>query len=428
MSSSRKMAMSNEERVSVLRLSLQDISIGYLAGYAGGRNILTFDPAFVANELRPTLTLSTHPGFPKSAQVLGKPWITQQRLHPVLSNLLPEGALRELLAQTLKIHTDNEFPLLAHLGGDLPGALVATPLEPQDIPGFALEYRTHVTAVPVHSVHAAHRFSLAGVQLKFSMHRQDGRYLISGGGELGDWIIKMPSTRHRDVPSNEFTAMTLAGVAGVEIPEIRLVPLSDLTGLPDIALPDETHAYAIRRFDRDAGRRIHTEDFAQVFLQYAHEKYGRFNYEQVGAALYRHGTQGLPDIQQLARRLLVNILLANGDAHLKNWTLIYPDGISPRLAPAYDIVCTHVYIPDEENFALNLDGNKNWYKTGLAHFQRWAERTGAPWRAVKPALDDTLEQARSLWPSRLKELPMNPQHQEKLVEHWRALGPELRIG
>jgi serine/threonine protein kinase HipA of HipAB toxin-antitoxin module len=41
--------------------------------------------------------------------------------------------------------------------------------------------------------------------------------------------------------------------------------------------------------------------------------------------------------QQFARRLLVNILVANGDAHLKNWSLIYPDTVTPELAPAYDI-------------------------------------------------------------------------------------------
>nr|WP_208859648.1 MULTISPECIES: HipA N-terminal domain-containing protein [Pseudomonas] len=48
--------------------------------------------------------------------------MTWQKLYPLLSNLLPEGAMRDHLAQQLKIHPDNEFPLLAYLGEDLPGA------------------------------------------------------------------------------------------------------------------------------------------------------------------------------------------------------------------------------------------------------------------------------------------------------------------
>jgi serine/threonine-protein kinase HipA len=54
--------------------------------------------------------------------------------------------------------------------------------------------------------------------------------------------------------------------------------------------------------------------------------------------------------------LLVNILLANGDAHLKNWILIYPGRVTSELAPAYDIVTTMVYIGDGRKFALNLGG------------------------------------------------------------------------
>jgi len=55
--------------------------------------------------------------------------------------MLPEGAQREDLAKRLKVHIDNEFPLMSYLGGDLPGALIASPLDPADIPGYALEHR-----------------------------------------------------------------------------------------------------------------------------------------------------------------------------------------------------------------------------------------------------------------------------------------------
>ncbi len=112
--------------------------------------------------------------------------------------------------------------------------------------------------------------------------------------------------------------MSLYALAGVDIPEIQLVELNKLDNLPQINLPNEKLAFAIKRFDRD----------------------------------------GLADIQQFAKRLLVNILLANGDVHLKNWSLLYQAQITPRLSPAYDIVTTSVYIEDEQEYALNFDKNE----------------------------------------------------------------------
>ena len=73
------------------------------------------------------MSLLTSPLYPQADKILENTYVTHQRLHPLLSNLLPEGSLRELIAQSLKIHIDNEFQLLATLGHDLPGALIATP-------------------------------------------------------------------------------------------------------------------------------------------------------------------------------------------------------------------------------------------------------------------------------------------------------------
>ena len=96
--------MSNGDTVSVLELSLHGAMVGYLAGYRDARTILTFTPEFVANAARPTFSLITHPAFPKAEEIMAKPWVKRQKLHPVLSNLLPEGALRDYLAQALKTH------------------------------------------------------------------------------------------------------------------------------------------------------------------------------------------------------------------------------------------------------------------------------------------------------------------------------------
>jgi len=415
------------DEVNILRLTLHGRLVGYLAGFYDGRNILSFAEEFKSDANRPTFSLITHPEFPHSEKLLAEPWSRTQKLHPVLSNLLPEGALRELIAQSLKVHVDNEFHMFSYLGEDLPGALVAEPMEPGQVPASVLSAHGNAKAVKFEKVSRENKFSLAGVQMKFSMKQQDGRYNLSKGDALGDWIIKTPSTKHKDVPVNEFTAMTLASLAGADVPEIKLVELDKLDNLPPINLPNEQLAFAIKRFDRHDEQRIHMEDFAQVLVKYPHEKYNSASYEQIGKILYNFSGDGLADAQQFARRLLVNILLANGDAHLKNWSLLYSDQVTPRLSPAYDIVTTNVYIDSERQYALNLGKTKEWYDVTYANFEAWAKRAGVPWRAIKPHLDDTMDKARSLWPKGIKDLPMNDAHKDKLQGHWANLQKDFRI-
>ena len=415
------------DEIKVLRLTLHGRLLGYLAGYQNDRNVLSFADEFKNDPLRPTFSLITHPDFPHSEQLMSILWVKNQRLHPILSNLLPEGALRELIAQGLKTHINNEFQIFSSLGQDLPGALVATPMEPKDVPGSVLTAYGKAKAIKFEAHDQVNQFSLAGIQMKFSMKEKEGRYILTRNVEPGDWIIKTPSTKHKNVPLNEYTAMSLAALAGVDIPEIKLIELNKLDNLPQINLPDEKLAFAIKRFDREGNTRIHMEDFAQVFVIYPHKKYDSANYEQIGKVIYDFSGDGLSDAQQFARRLLVNILLANGDAHLKNWSLLYQDQVTPRLSPAYDIVTTSVYIDNETQFALNLGKTKEWYSVTKDHFQYWANKSGIPWRALMPHINDTMEKVRNLWPEALKNLPMDEEHKDKLKAHWSKLQVDFRI-
>ncbi|WP_037432143.1 type II toxin-antitoxin system HipA family toxin [Serratia plymuthica] len=413
------------ESVQALALMLHQVRIGVLAHYSGGKNILTFDPQYLAlpEASRPLFTLRqrAHPGYLE--QVL----MSSQRLPPVLSNLLPEGALRSWLAQSLKTHVDEEFPLMAWAGANLPGALEARALAANEIPDWALTSRGELEAVQIDVGLDTQKFSLAGVQMKFSSLRKDGRFNISSQVGADSWIIKTPSTVHRNVPENEYTAMRLAQAIGVDIPDIELVALGQLDNLPDIRLADEPYAYAIRRFDRSESGRVHTEDFAQIFELYAHDKYRGKNYDQIAAYLYDWGSAPLADVQQMARRLLANILLANGDAHVKNWSMIYPNQTGVRLSPAYDIVTTRVYIPGESEVALNMAREKRWAMISMQTFERWAERVGIPWPAIRVHLLDAIDKARTLWPGLLENLPMVAEHQSVLRQHWASLSSDFRL-
>lgn len=417
--------MANES-VEMLSLWLHGRRLGWLAGYRGGRNVLVFDDDWRLDESRATLSLSLMPSAPHSQRLLQSPWMRRQRLHPWLSNLLPEGALREWLAAEFKVHPDNEFPLLAALGHDLPGALEVAAVAPDEMPAWALAHRRSVSPEP-RQVAVGRGFSLAGVQMKFSMREQDGRFLGAGQALPGDWIIKPPSPVHPWLVENEYSAMRLAEAAGVTVPEIRLIPLEELDGLPRLNLPDEPMAYAIKRFDRAGSERVHAEDFAQVLFRYPHEKYSGPSYEQIGRLVREFSDDGMACAAQMARRLLVNALLANGDAHLKNWSLVYPDRQRPTLSPAYDIVMTRAYLPAEREAALNLNGKKGWEQLRLSDFQHWAGRVGVSWPAVESELQDTLRRARDTWPDMLDSLPMAESHKALLREHWRRLATEWRI-
>ncbi|MCU7847420.1 MAG: type II toxin-antitoxin system HipA family toxin [Candidatus Thiodiazotropha sp. (ex Lucinoma kastoroae)] len=417
----------NISEISILRLTMHNRLVGYLAGFQNGRHVLSFADEFKHDPSRPTFSLITHPNFPNSKKLMSEPWVKNQRLHPILSNLLPEGALRELIAKGLKTHIDNEFQIFSYLGQDLPGALVATPMEPEDVPESVLTTHGKTKAIKFKGNNQENKFSLAGVQMKFSMKEKGGRYNLTKNGNLGDWIIKTPSTKHKNVPLNEYSAMSLAGLVEVDIPEIKLIKLDKLDNLPPINLPGEKLAFAIRRFDREGNTRIHMEDFAQILVKYPHDKYDTANYEQIGKVIYNYSGDGLTDTQQFARRLLVNILLANGDAHLKNWSLLYQDQVTPRLSPAYDILTTGIYIENETKFALNMGTTKEWFSVTMESFQTWANKSGIPWRTIKPHIDDTMEKARALWPEALKDLPMDEVHKDKLKAHWLELQSDFRI-
>jgi len=315
------------------------------------------DPAYVEDPERAVLGL-------RFEQDLHARHAAQMRLPPWFSNLLPEGSLREWIALQRGVAIAREVELLAEVGGDLPGGAVVRPTdEALDVP----EQRLVTTARAFGSQASPFRFSLAGVQLKFSMLASGERFTAPASGSGGDWIVKLPDARFRFVPKNELAMMTLAGQCGIEVPDTRLVHRDDLTGLPSTVWPGkEEHAYAVRRFDRLAdGRRVHMEDLAQVRGFYPEEKY-RGGFETVLSLVYRR--RDLSSLLEAVRRLAFNVLIRNGDAHLKNWTLLYRNPRVPTLSPAYDVVSTAVYPEVDSDLGLKLGGSRRFEDVTLASF------------------------------------------------------------
>lgn len=360
---------------------------------AGDRTRFSLDPDYREDPCRPVLGLAfeDRPGRVHVASVRVASWF---------SNLLPEGRLRDLIARERGVNRQREMELLTWVGHDLPGAVRVLPDggAPTD---------------PVGSDPGI-RFSLAGAGMKFSMLRQGDRLTMPAHGERGDWIVKAPDVRLRDVPLNEFAMMTLARAIGIDVPEIMLVRRERVDErFPASVWPEhEEFAYAIRRFDRDERRGlVHIEDLAQVRNVYPEQKY-RGNFETVASLIY-HG-RGKESLLEFTRRLTFSVLISNGDHHLKNWSIIYRDGRIPALAPAYDLVSTAYYLTGErvEDLGLKFGGSREFHRVTLATFRRLQERLGARDVDLAECAAATVERTLAEWPRNAGVLDCSPRLQD----------------
>lgn len=372
-----------------LDILLHGRRIGTIARVGGDRSIFSFDEAYVDDPERPTLSLAYKD---EQGGLLNKPRARQMRIEPFFSNLLPEGALRDFLARRAGVKPVREYLLLTQLGEDLPGAVTAIPVDGRRMIGEGEDDRGGGQK----ERHAL-RFSLAGVQLKFSAIKNQGRnagLTIPVAGSGGDWIVKLPSVRHPDVPENEFAAMTLARRVGIDIPDVTLAPLEEIEGLPEGIQLYGRSAYAIRRFDRSAAGPVHIEDFAQVFGIYADDKYDNASYRSILSVLAIETDE--TSIVEFVRRLTYSVLIGNGDMHLKNWSLIYPDGRHPFLAPAYDFLSTIAYIPDEEA-ALKFLRSSRWESFTYVELEAMANKARLPAHLVVTTARETVARFDALW-------------------------------
>jgi len=370
---------------------------GTITSLPGNSSLFVFDEAYMADPNRPVLSQSY---LDTSGLLRQGTRPTRVKLPPWFSNLLPEGRLREYIAQRGGIHVTHEFQLLNLLGEDLPGAVRIVPHSDKS----AQRGEPHVKAEP--AADAPLRFSLAGVQLKFSaLVNHHGGLTIPASGIGGDWIVKLPSPTYPAVPENEAVMLTLAAAAGVEVPEHRLVSLDAIEGLPDLGPFAGSKALAVKRFDRSPQGRIHMEDLAQVFGIFPDDKYQKVGFARIAEMIAI--VMGQQAAQDFIARLAFTVLTGNGDMHLKNWSLIYPDGRVPKLAPAYDLVSTIPYIP-EDRLALNFLGNKDFAAVTRERFARLAQKAALSEHQTASTVARITDAVKHAWPDhrRASELPL----------------------
>jgi serine/threonine-protein kinase HipA len=295
----------------------------------------------------------------------------RRELHPIFQMNLPEGyvleQLRNRLAKTVNV---DPMLLLALSGSSSPigrvfvsSQAVDALLMRQQFPGERLEEILTWDGAEDIFVDLVDRYILragiSGVQPKVLVPEHAESVPHKFTAKTSDLIIKSGRDEFPGLAINEFLCMSIAKEAGIPTPEFYL--------------SDNAKLFVMRRFDRDEQQNpIGFEDMAALMGLSAEQKYSK-SYAAIAKAirLFCPTEHQRSSLEQLFDSVALSCIVGNGDAHLKNFGLLYSDPVQrdARLAPAYDIVNTTAYIPDDV-LALDLLGNKSLFasRQGLLEF------------------------------------------------------------
>ena len=273
------------------------------------------------------------------------------------AELLPEGTALDNLAAEIRVSTDDTIALLARFGRDVAGAIQIydpeAPGEPRT-PAVALVdaaevglMLTNTQTAPLGNRPKFGRTSLAGVQDKIVLARQDDHWFQVLEGYPSTHIIKPPSVRYPTITFDEEYGFRTAKAAGLTTLDTWIENFGGVPGL------------VIERHDRSRHApqgRIHQEDMNQALGASKNEKYqefgGKVSLKRIADVLGRDGDRA--SVEQLLRLLTVSQAVGNLDMHGKNISVLHlPDG-STSITPAYDVVPqTHLDSDGKMALAIN---------------------------------------------------------------------------
>ena len=256
------------------------------------------------------------------------------QLHPLFEMHLPEGYLKAILQKHFsKVTATHDFGLLQLLAPNIRGRLSynsTNVAKPETEYPLQLEHLLH----PQHNQlfeelvqRFALRSPLSGVQPKVLAQVQNKATLT-----WDDYIVKAWGQEYPELALNEFYCMQAAKLAGIPVPEFYL--------------SDDDALFIMKRFDLNS-QAPHPgfEDMCVLQAKHRDDKYTG-SYEQIAKTikLFCSPAYKQASLVQFFKMMVINTQVQNGDAHLKNFGLLYDCPASVRLAPAYDIVSTTCYI------------------------------------------------------------------------------------
>lgn len=299
-------------------------------------------------------------------------------------NLLPEGGVKESLEAHSETNIKGEFDFLKIYGEDCAGAFIITTknevsekINENLKKEIALEtlYRylsqnKSLTDAVVNN--EGGHFSLAGAQDKIPVIIEDNKMYIPLGNIPTTDIVK-PYVRYfdstKDTPYNEYFCMKLAGVAGLNVPDVDIIE-------------GEYPLYIIKRFDRievdGVIKRIHQQDFCQARGITSAKKYesdGGPTFASNFKLVKDISVAPIPDLNQLLMWFWFNLVIGNNDCHSKNLAFLQtPNGL--RLSPFYDLLSTTIYKEITSKFSYGIGKQMHWHKLSEKNLSLLAKEIG----------------------------------------------------
>lgn len=337
---------------------------------------------------------------------------SDQECRPFFAGLLPEGQLRQRLAQQCQISRTNDFGLLAAIGGDCAGAVSLRVgdqgaqqasvewLEPDQLIALLDELPQR----PMLAQRDGLRLSLAGAQDKLPVVWEGGRIGLPRGDAASTHILKPAIAAVEGSVINEAFCMALGDAMGLQVAAAEILTVGERQVLL-------VHRYDRRRGDDGRWRRLHQEDVCQALgvppeLKYQNE--GGPDLQACFGLLRRATRPSAPQVIRLLDAVLFNALIGNHDAHAKNVSLLYT-GSWPTLAPLYDLLCTAVYPTLSAKMAMKIGSKYRFSELQVRHWDRFAEAAGLSQAQTRKRV---LRMAREL-PSMARHLQAQPTYRDQ---------------
>ncbi|QDL54791.1 type II toxin-antitoxin system HipA family toxin [Rhodoferax aquaticus] len=302
---------------------------------------------------------------------------------PFFAGLLPEGRMRQLIAQQFQVSSQNDFALLDHIGGDCAGAVTflapgqALPIPPrnEDVQWLSDdEVLTILDELPRRPMLAGKdglRLSLAGAQDKLPVVFDGARIGLPRNGTPSSHILKPAIHAVEDSVTNEGFCMALAEA-------MQLKPAKSI-----VHRVRGRAFLLVERYDRlidtqGKRQRLHQEDFCQALGVVPEMKYQNEGGPDLAQCfnLVRSATRpSAPQTLRLLDYVVFNALIGNHDAHAKNFSLLYA-GKAPVLAPFYDTLSTAVYPSLTPKMAMKIGSKYKFSEVQARHWEQFAESAG----------------------------------------------------
>lgn len=313
-------------------------------------------------------------GFPLSLSMPLDERLYENEAHAYFTNLLPEGELRNLICEKLKVSENNHYELLRRIGGECAGAIRILQ-EDADLNTLTDSYQLIEKLVDAEVLigamvygHQANRLSLAGAQFKLPVFYNDEKFYLPKNGSASSHILKFPSSRYRNLPTVEMLSTALVQQSGLDCIEIDAVPY-DKNKLASLS----------KRFDRsllkDKIIRVHQEDFCQVIGKLSFQKYEGENgptLKDCFDVIDKFSSIPIIDKKKLMESTILNVLIGNCDAHAKNISYLFEGG-QIKLSPLYDIVSTLTFPKLSTQMAMSLGGEKSILNVKKSNWEKWAD-------------------------------------------------------